>query len=81
MNAHARLTGTPVKPLLTETGKAMLSLAKTLKRIAHEYKREALEWEAKGNLKFYRECRAASTEAWRKAWFYLDHADMNRITL
>jgi len=79
MNAHARLTGTSVKPPLTEAGKAMLSLAKTLKRHAHAYKREALEYEVAGDLKRYRECRSASTEAWRKARWYAFHAGLNRL--
>ena len=77
MNAHARFPA--IKPPLTETGKAFLNLARTLRRHAHEYKREALGYEASGNLKLYRECRSASTEAWRKARWYCFHASLNRL--
>lgn len=78
MNAHARFPA--VKPPLSKVGKDMLNLAKTLRRHAHAYKREALSYEASGNLKLYRECRAASTEAWRKARWYCFHAGLNRLS-
>lgn len=53
---------------------ALFSLSQTQRRLAHRCKREALEWAAKGNHRFYAECRAESNRLWRDAWWHLDAA-------
>lgn len=61
---------------------ALFSLSQTQRRLAHRAKREALEWEAKGNHRFYAELRAESNRLWKDAWWHLDAARREKeITL
>jgi len=50
--------------------------ALTMRRLAHDSKREALMWEKQGNLKYYQDCRKESDRFWENAKFYLSHARM-----
>jgi len=53
---------------------AFLSLAKTQRRLAHEYRRWAQEDEAAGRLARCRKYRAESERLWQAAKFHLRHA-------
>lgn len=57
-----------------ETALAMFDCSQTMRRLAHRYKREALEWEAKGNLVNYHACRNESDRCWRTAWWHFSQA-------
>lgn len=52
----------------------LFSLSQTRRRIAHEYKRWALEAETNGNLPEYRRCRKESDRLWHSAKWALDMA-------
>ena len=60
------------------TALSYLSLSRTLRRLAHDYKRMALEDEQAGNLERYRLFRGYSDRAWRNAKFYLNQARICR---
>lgn len=55
-------------------GRASLHCSQTLRRLAHELKREAQDWERKGHLKNYRDCRAESDRLWDRSKWYLNFA-------
>lgn len=57
-----------------ETALAMFDCSQTMRRLAHRLKREALEWEAKGNLVNYHACRTESDRYWRTAKWNLQQA-------
>ena len=61
-------------PIRQQRARDYLSLAKTLREIAHSHKRSALRAEADGFLKSYRFFRQASDRAWRNAKYYLNQA-------
>ena len=52
----------------------LFSLSQTLRRLAHDYKRWALEDEAEGFLDHYRRHRAESDQLWQRAKWYLQAA-------
>ena len=57
---------------------ALFASSQTLRRIAHEHKRSALEAERDGYLKSYRWYRDLSNRAWRKAKRDLQQARIER---
>lgn len=57
---------------------ALFSLSQTQRRLAHRNKREALEWAAKGNQRFYAECQAESDRLWRESKWHLGKARQYR---
>ncbi len=61
-------------PIPTRDAAAYLSLARTMRRLAHSARREALKWEADGNLKNYIAMRHECDRLWGSAKFYLLHA-------
>lgn len=54
--------------------KDWLDHARGNRRRAFEYRREALRYEADGNLPRYRQCRDQSDRSWRLAWNALANA-------
>lgn len=54
------------------------SLSQTLRRIAHDYRRWALEDEKSGNLERYRKYRKSSDDAWQNSLWYLSRARLER---
>ena len=60
---------------------ALFSLSQTQRRLAHRCKREALEWEAKGNRRFYAELKAESDRLWKDAWWHLAAARREKEAL
>lgn len=54
--------------------KRLLSLSQAQRRLAHENKREAMEWERAGELARYRQCRKDSDRLWREAKWHLSWA-------
>ncbi len=85
-SAHCETCGVPIdaverpakvrrmSPTRIQTALAYLSLARTLRKLAHDYKRWAREAEADGNLLNYRHWRDCSDRAWDNARFYLRQA-------
>ncbi len=63
----------------TRDAAAYLSLAKTMRRLAHSARREALKWEADGNLKNYIAMRHECDRLWGSAKFYLLHAKIGAL--
>jgi len=59
---------------LTSMGRNIFSTALTLRRIAHEYKREALEYRREGNERLFQQCKAESDRYWQNAKDWLDMA-------
>lgn len=57
-----------------ETRLALFSLSQTQRRLAHRYKREALEWEAKGHHANFAHCRTEADRLWRQAKWHLEKA-------
>ena len=53
---------------------ALFSLSQSQRRLSHENNREALKYEADGNLRLYRECRDAAKQFWRDAKWHLRKA-------
>lgn len=53
---------------------AFLSLSRTQRRLAHQYRRWALEDAAAGNLDRYRKNRAEAERLWKSAKFHLRRA-------
>lgn len=70
MNAH---TFVP-RHSREETRRAFFDLSQTQRRLAHRYKREALEWEARGHQANYDHCRTESDRLWRSAKWHLSQA-------
>ncbi len=71
------MTPTPAERderLPTRDTAAYLSLSQTMRRLAHSARREALKWEAEGNLKHYTTMRHECDRLWDAAKFYLLHA-------
>lgn len=58
--------------------KALISLALSQRRLAHEYKRWALAAEEEGKLERYRSYRSDSDHYWRSAKFHLAWAQRER---
>lgn len=63
------------------TATNFLTLAKTQKRLAHDYRRWALEDEATGNLPRYRRHRAESNRLWRDSKKHLAKARIYRSAI
>ncbi|HTV69285.1 MAG TPA: hypothetical protein VMF90_12180 [Rhizobiaceae bacterium] len=66
-----------------DTALALLSLSQTQRRLAHRYKRDALEYERRGNLPVYREMRSESDRLWNEALlhFYKARCAFDRMAL
>jgi hypothetical protein len=77
MNALSQ--GTPtVRPAYFETATALFNLSQTQRRLAHDVRREALEWEARGNYQKFASCMLEGRRLWRDAKWHLERARMNR---
>lgn len=57
---------------MTPVSRAYFRLSQTQRRLAHEYKRWALEAETLGQIERYREYRKRSDELWRSAKWNLN---------
>lgn len=53
---------------------AFFDLSQTQRRLAHRYRREALEWELRGHHANYAHCRTESDRLWRAAKWHLGQA-------
>lgn len=79
MNAHSMPQEEPRSVFVRrhnreETARAFFDLSQTQRRLAHRYKREALEWEARGHHANYAHCRTESDRLWRSAKWALNQA-------
>ena len=54
-----------------EMASAYFSLSQTQRRLAHRYKREALEWEARGHMANWADCKLECRRLWGSAKFNL----------
>lgn len=57
---------------------ALLSLSRTQRRLAREYKKWALEDEAAGRLERYRKYRREAERLWREAAIHFQHYQERR---
>ncbi len=57
--------------------KAWFSLSQTQRWLAHRYRREAFDWEAKGNHANFSTCMAESRRLWREAKWHLRQARLD----
>jgi len=61
---------------MTAAAKTLFDCAMSLRRLAHDYKKDALMWASMGKLEYYADCRNKSDRLWRDAKWYLEHARM-----
>lgn len=77
MNTHVRtLTADELVPRHNReaTRLAFFDLSQTQRRLAHRYRREALEWELRGHHANYAHCRTEANRLWREAKWHLEQA-------
>jgi hypothetical protein len=61
-----------------ETARALFDLSQTQRRLAHIARREAFDWEAKGNYQNFASCMLEGRRLWKDAKWHLERAKMNR---
>lgn len=61
-----------------ETALAYFKLSQTQRRLAHAARREAFDWEARGNYQNFASCMLEGRRLWREAKWHLSRAKMNR---
>lgn len=69
---------TPLSQRYPDLWRDFLRLARTQRRLAHEYRRWALEAEREGNIDRYRRYRKEANRLWESAKFHLGRAAMNQ---
>ena len=72
MNAHTKISARELNA--SQQRAAFFSLSQTQRRLAHQYKRWALEDEAGGFFDLYRRHKAESIRLWQSAKWYLQAA-------
>lgn len=79
MNSQPLLDSkTTVRLPYLETARALFSLSQTQRRLAHQIRREAFDWEARGNYRNFANCMLEGRRLWREAKWHLQNARMNR---
>ncbi len=63
--------------MFQQTANAFFSLSQTQRRLAHEIRREAMTWEAKGNYQRFADCMLEGKRLWIDAKWHLDRARAN----
>lgn len=61
-----------------ETARALFSLSQTQRRLAHQIRREAFDWEARGHYQNFASCMLEGRRLWKEAKWHLQNARMNR---
>lgn len=79
MNSHPLLDSkTAVRLPYLDTARALFSLSQTQRRLAHRIRREAFEWEKRGNYQNFASCMLEGRRLWREAIWHLQRAKVNR---
>ncbi|MGY2995486.1 hypothetical protein [Mesorhizobium sp. URHB0026] len=60
-----------------ETALAYFNLSQTQRRLAHEVRREAFDWEARGHYQNFASCMLEGRRLWRDSIWHLQRARMN----